>query len=418
MIASAKFKVLHIIPSLDKLDGGPATAIHLIAQALSALGVEVHVASTKTVSIAEGKGVAFGVPVARAGFTAWFFKRQTSFYKVSLPLLQWLKIHIKDYDLIHIHGLFTFSSIAAAATARHAGVPYIIRTLGILNIWEMSHSKRWFKHLSLFCIERKILNNAAAIHYTSQLEYQEVSRLKIKSRARVTSLGVKIPPDEDIAKGKSDFFESHAKCVGHRLCLFLSRLDPKKGLELLLPAFRQVIANYPDALLVIAGEGQCSYVAGLKEQAKKLGLADHVVWTGFLDEINRLQALSASTIFILPSRSENFGIALLEAMSVGLPCISTPQVALASEVAKHGAVLLASPSPSMLAEKISYLLDDPSKCLSLGHLARKTVVESYSLDTMGNDILAMYQEIIKSLKTKISDSQPASISHQKCSTAE
>src|SRR5208337_3254417 len=98
---------------------------------------------------------------------------------------------------------------------------------------------------------------------------------------------------------------------GRTLILFLSRLDAKKGLDLLLPAYAEIQRRHPGAMLVIAGDGEKDYVASLQARAAQLGVADGVVWTGFLDGAEKLAAFAAAHAFILPSYSENFGIVLV-----------------------------------------------------------------------------------------------------------
>ncbi|PYT06915.1 MAG: hypothetical protein DMF60_08220 [Acidobacteria bacterium] len=119
-------KVLHVIPSLSPQDGGPSFAMPLIARGLDIYGVQVDVATTE--GSRERRTNQNGVNVL-------YFRRQSEFYKVSLPLSRWLSEHIRDYDLVHIHGLFSYSSYTAATLAAKKGVPYIIRPLGVLNRW-------------------------------------------------------------------------------------------------------------------------------------------------------------------------------------------------------------------------------------------------------------------------------------------
>jgi glycosyltransferase involved in cell wall biosynthesis len=234
--------------------------------------------------------------------------KQTEFYKVSLPLRRWLREHVADYDVVHVHAVFSFASSAACAAARAAGVPFIVRPLGVLNSWGMQNRRRWVKSLSFRWLDKPLLDAAAAIHFTSQAEADEAAELSIRARPAV------IP----------------AASSGRNF-LFLSRIDPKKGLELLLDAFATSRAGRQGWQLVVAGAGDKPYEDALKERARASGISDRVLWTGFLEGDQRLAALAACQVFVLPSSSENFGVALLEAMAVGLPCISTEGVALARE---------------------------------------------------------------------------------------
>ena len=123
----------------------------------------MDVAATMTEADAAAQGVKFGEVLERDGFMVRFFKRQTTFYKVSLPLRAWLRSHAGDYDLLHNHAVFSFAPLAAARAARRAQVPYIMRPLGLLNTWGMENRRRWVKSLSFRLFDRPALDQAAAV---------------------------------------------------------------------------------------------------------------------------------------------------------------------------------------------------------------------------------------------------------------
>jgi len=379
-------RVLHVIPSLSPSQGGPSFALPAMARALRAEGVDVDVATTDDDGpgrrLPRGSG-----PVECEGFRAWFFPKQTEFYKVSLPLARWLNRHVRDYDLVHIHAVFSFAAIAAARAARRAGVPYLVRPLGVLNRWGMEQRRPWLKALSFRLLDKPLLDRAAGLHFTSVQEREEAAGLGLRSPARVLPLGfdlnefVTLPPT-------SVFHAAYANTAGRPLVLYLSRLDPKKNLEGLLEAWAQVSGP---ARLVIAGEGDAVYTAALRERAAQLGLGERVLWTGRLQGELKRAALAAATLYVLPSRSENFGIALLEAMAAGLPCVSTPGVALASEA--EGSVRVVAPEPAALATALRELLADPAERTRLGAAARELARRKFTLLAMGRELKAWYEEV-------------------------
>lgn len=129
-------QVLHVIPSISRVHGGPSIALETMVRGLAHAGATVHVATTDD----DGAGrldVPHGEPVTRDGATYFFFPRQTQFYKFSLPLTQWLGRSVKNYDALHIHALFSYASMPAAFFATRAHVPYILRPLGTLNRYGM-----------------------------------------------------------------------------------------------------------------------------------------------------------------------------------------------------------------------------------------------------------------------------------------
>ena len=389
-------RVLHVIPSLDPCDGGPSIALPLMARSLAMQGMEVDVVATMSAEDAREQGVRFGEPLQREGFTVRFFRRQTRFYKASLPLLRWLRAHVKDYALVHNHALFSFAPLAGAWSARKSGVPYVMRPLGLLNTWGMENRRRWIKALSFRWLDRPALDGAAAIHYTSPGEEREAARLGLRARSVVIPLGIDLTPFQHLPDPEL-FLERFPHARGRQIILFLSRLDPKKGIEVLLEALTRLEPResspikpnqtQSNPILVIAGSGDPAYVATLKERAMELNLEEDVVWAGFLDGKAKLAAFAAADLYVLPSYSENFGIALLEAMAAGLPCMSTDQVALAVEAGD--AVRRVSLEAALWAEAICEVLADTSGRSRLAHSAQR-YSKLHSLERMGSALSNLY----------------------------
>src|ERR1041384_4347263 len=176
-------RVLHVIPSLSQEDGGPSFAMPLIGRALARAGIKVDVATTER----EGE-----TRVDHDALRVFSFRRQTKFYKVSRPLTKWLSAHVRDYDLVHIHSLFSYSSVRAAAIAKKNGIPYIVRPLGVLNRWGMENRRRFLKQVSFRLVERRILQDAAVIHYTSQQERIEAEKAGVEGSPAVIPIGIDV----------------------------------------------------------------------------------------------------------------------------------------------------------------------------------------------------------------------------------
>lgn len=411
-------KVLHVIPSVSPQDGGPSFAMHLIVRGLQQAGVQVDVATTE--SNHEKR-------VNHDGANLFYFHRQSEFYKVSLPLSRWLSSHIRNYDLVHIHALFSYSSYTASRVARKNGVPYIVRPLGVLNRWGMQNRRKLLKRLSFRFIEQRIMRNAAAIHYTSQQERLEAEETGARNESVVIPLAVDLSGFREL-RGPERFFEKFAHARSSDIILFLSRLDQKKGLDLLLRAFathdrrrttedgRQTgdgrrmtddrgpssvvglpsssVVGRPRPMLVIAGEGDDQFVAGLRRLADELGIADEILWTGFLGGDDKLSALAAASLFVLPSYSENFGIALVEAMAAGLPCVMSDQVGIAVDAKEYDAGLVVPCEVGPLASAMQRLLDDPELRGRLGDNARHLVEDRFSLEAMSNSLVKLYDRVL------------------------
>lgn len=386
-------RVLHVIPSLSPSSGGPSFALPAMARALTAHGVRLVAATTD--DDGPGKrlaGIALGTELPQeGGWTAICFPKQTEFYKCSLPLGAWLRSHIREFDVVHVHALFSFASLAGARAAASRGVPFIIRPLGVLNRWGMENRRRWIKALSFRWLELPLLKRAFAMHYTSQMEMRDAARFGLKNRQVVIPIGIDLAPFARLPS-RAVFTHQHPETAATRNLLFLSRIDAKKGLDLLIAAFAQLLPRHPNLRLIICGDGDPALVAALKAQATTAN-ADHAItWAGRVKGELRFAAFAAADIFVLPSHSENFGIALLEAMASGLPSVSSDQVALAADAALESAVMIAPREPAGLAGSIDELLHSESRRQALSQAARTLAQRDYSLESMGSRLFELYQE--------------------------
>ena len=177
------------------------------------------------------------------------------------------------------------------------------------------------------------------------------------------------------------------------MILFLSRLDAKKGLDLLLPAFAEM--NRTDAVLVIAGNGDQAFVDELRESAARLKIEGQTVLTGFLSGQEKLAAFAAASVFTLPSYSENFGIAAVEALAAGLPCVISDQVGIATEVNEFEAGLVVQCRIAELAAALQRMMNEPQLRSRMGANSRRLAANRYSTQAMTEALVRLYQEIGK-----------------------
>jgi glycosyltransferase involved in cell wall biosynthesis len=321
--------------------------------------------------------------------TYWYFRRQTRFYTFSWPLGAWLARHVADFDIVHIHALFSYATLPAAFWARRRGVPYIVRPLGTLNEWGMTHRRPWLKKASFRLLEGRIVKHAALMHYTSDRERHEAEKLDVRTPSAIIPNALSATP----AVGVPGEFRRRHALHGRRIILFLSRLDRKKGLDLLLRAFADVRRRVPDATLVIAGDGPRELVGQLEAVAEALGIAADVVWTGFLAGQDKQAALADADVFALPSYSENFGIAVAEAMAAGLPVIVSDQVGIHGDIARAAAGLVVACQLGNLTQAMLRLLNDSDLRASMGRNGKRLVATKYSQDAVTGEVLDIYNRI-------------------------
>ena len=351
-------------------------------------GVEVHVATTDDDNDGRLK-LPLGMPISAGGATYWHFRRSTRIYQSSLGLTSWLLRHTAEFDLVHIHSLFTYPATAAAAIARRRSIPYVVRPLGVLNRWGLQSGRAWVKRLSLRLIEGRILRRAAAVQFGSVAERLETEEVCPLGRAVV----IPNPVDLDQPAKRGLFRARHQALRDRQIVLFLGRLSPVKGLELLLDAFEIVRKANPRAVLVVAGSGDDCYVRKLRARADKLGISRDVVWTGFLDRTAKAAALADADVFVVPSQSESFGLAAVEALAASVPTVLTVGVGIADEVAGSGAGLVVPQEAWAIACAIERILRDGELAFALSRRARALVASRYEPGAVAAQVLKLYTEI-------------------------
>ena len=375
-------RVLHVIPSLAPCHGGPSVVLPIMERALVAEGVEVETITTDDDGSGQRNGKGDGSPREENGVVRRYFPKQTEFYKVSLPLARWIRHEVSRYDVVHIHALFSYTSIAAARAAKRAGVPYVIRPLGVLNDYGITQRRAMLKRFSLRWMEGPILRHAAAVHFTLDAEREEAERLGIPFKSAVIPLGIEalsLPPADP-----------HASPY----VLYLSRIDPKKNIECLLDGWSRICGARTGWRLVIAGSGDPAYLTTLRARSVSLGIAATVEWAGQVGGDGKAKLLADATIFTLPSHSENFGIAAAEALLAGKPCVFTPGVAVGVQAAANGAAVLADGNAKSLAAALLNLMDDVDQRTSLALKARQFAATELSAVTMGSRLKILYQSLI------------------------
>jgi glycosyltransferase involved in cell wall biosynthesis len=380
-------RVLHVIPSISPVRGGPSETIRAIVHGLASAGVHVEVVTTDD----DGAGRLHRESPHRIIDGAWVhcFPRQSRFYTFSSSLTIWLARHVKDFHIVHIHSLFSYPAVIAGFFANRCGVPYVVRPLGVLNRWGMRYRRRWLKKVSYSLIERQILNGAAAVHYTSEYERREAGDLGSRDRAVIIPNPVNAPVYSRVA-GRQ-FLALYPQVAGRLVILFLSRLDRKKGVDLLLAAFAKVHAKHPETILVIAGAGDRRFTAELHDQAAHLGIREHIVWTGFLNAEQKSSAFAAADLYVLPSRSENFGVAAVEAMAAGLAVVVTDQVGIHETIAGATAGLVTRCNADSLTSAIIHLLRHPALRARMGSNGKRLRENLYSTEAVSEQLLDLYE---------------------------
>lgn len=386
---SSTLRVLHVLASISHARGGPSVAVRNMMKALHKRGVAVDVATTDD----DGDTQRLAVPLDRFveldGQRLRYFPRQTLKYAVSYPMLRWLRQNARAYDIVHTHGLFSFAPLAAAWQARAAGVPYVMRPAGVLDTWGMKNKSRVVKATSVRLVEGPLLRSAAAVHFMTPLEQARAAELPLSIRPIVLPLGFEFAAAADEPSQSGD----DLSLDGKRVILYLARIHPIKCVDVLLRAF----ASLPDRssmVLLIAGDGDPELVGSLKRLASELGIDGQVQWLGFAAGARKRRLLSRATVFTLPSASENFGVAVVEAMNAGLPVVVTRGCGLSDFVNTSRAGLVTDGSVEGLRSALAQLLADDQLRREMGEAGRRAVDRELSLEAFGARLETLYRNIL------------------------
>lgn len=387
-------KVLHVIPSVSPLLGGPTyVALHLV-KALRDLGIETEIATTN-----DNGSEILDVPLQERTeyeqVPIWFFPRfplPMKEFLFSTELTRWLWKHLSGYDILDNHYLFSYASTCAGAIARQQKVPYTVRTIGQLSPWALAQS-RIKKQLYTHIVERHNLRQASAIHCTTPGEAEDVRKFGIQTPTITLPLGVNTPDCYPRARKRLD--EKYGIASDVPIVLLLSRLHYTKRPDLLLTSLRSLAQKGHSFHLCLAGAGEPDYLNYLQALIVSLGLTAQTSFTGFVTGQDKEILLQGSDIFVLPSFSENFGVAVAEAMAAGLPVVVTPGVQIAPDIAAAQAGLVVEGEVEPLSAAIAQLLQSPELRQQLGDNGRRFAQSHYSWEAIAQQLAAAYTAIIQ-----------------------
>ncbi|HVG32900.1 MAG TPA: glycosyltransferase [Pyrinomonadaceae bacterium] len=377
-------RVLHVVPSLDPATGGPARSVPALCRALQAEGVTVSLYTFRPADapVTVSSGETFPI--------TYFKPFSTSRQLPSVNFYRRLRRDVLQYDLVHLHSLWNPAISLAALCCRRASVPYVLSPRGMLQSGAVRRKAR-LKSAYYRLWERDTVGHASALHFFTESEAAE-SEPFMSPNASFTVVRNGVDPDalKDVAAGQ--FRKAYPSLQGKRIALFLGRLHWSKGLGLQADALALLVREFPDLVWVLVGPDEGEW-AHLSEQIARLGLTQHVLWTGPLSQSRCLEALKDADVFLLTSRHEAHSVAMNEALITGVPICLTDTVRF-DEIEAYGAGRVVTADAKALANAVAEILNDPARAASMRLAGRRLATEHLAWPKVARAMIEVYEKIL------------------------
>lgn len=368
-------KVTHVVPTIAARTGGPAFGTVQLAQALGERGVDVLLIATDQAGPAQlgGRNREFELtlPPEAANIDYELFPVLWPQRLARSPLLrERLNVLAASSDVIHIHGLFLYPAYAAWQACRARHTPFIVSPHGSLTPWVQRHG-RVRKQATHLLWQRKMLREATYLHATTFDEAEHWPAYMSGERTVVIPNGIDQAVFRRHPQRRSSFRDRHGIPSNEPVVLSLSRLSRTKNLDSLVAALVRLHHNFGlEAHLVLAGPDDEGLADDLQRIADDGRISGFLHLVGHLGEQDKQDALSACDVFSLPSHSESFGIAAVEALAAGVPTHLSNGVYLSRDLAEDEAALVSDTSACGIADALASILTTPELAGALGHNGR------------------------------------------------
>lgn len=371
---------LNVVSHLDPRYGGLSAVVPQLGS---------MIAASKEFSIGIAAFCAPGelyAPPGHSTLNLSYWPTSRSVWLQDRELRERFRAEIAAADGVHIHGLWEQSTAAAAHTARALRRPYVLSAHGMLDPWALS-IKKWKKRLYSTLLEKANVNGAACLHALTHAEAKDYRRYGSRQPIAVIPNGVHIPSSTN-----SDIFlDQFPHLRNKRIILFLGRLHPKKGLDILLESWASLAQSWPEAHLVLAGPDFVGTRSILEKQVLEKGISESTTFPGMLRHEIKWSALMAAECFILPSYSEGLSVSVLEAMGIGLPVIISDQCNLPEVKTLNAGWLIQSKTTAIASTLREFLNNSTVANKVIGARGREFIARHYNWSVISTQMSEVYR---------------------------
>jgi glycosyltransferase involved in cell wall biosynthesis len=386
MCTSSDLRVLHVAVDLDRRRGGTAQAPMSICRGLRQYGVDAEVVSV-SIPGAERHSLIHEYPdVPAFEFRSSFPARFTN----SFELRDWLEENVDNYDLVEIHEIFSFPPIYARQACVRRNVPYLLNTHGALIPSDLK-KRRLLKLLFRRPFLKPLLRQAVALKAATPLE----AEVMVTYGERTHKVVLPLPVEPLTGSGDGTRFRlKHGIPTDATVVTCMARIDPVKGIELLIGSLARLKAKFPKLWFLLVGTGRAEYLKSIEDRVAAEGMAGWTTIPGFLSGVDKGDALAATNLYVQLSYRENFCYTVAEALAAGLPCLLSDQIGLTPFVLAAGAGVACTPVQSDVDQALQTLLGSQGAWGELGRRGRKLFAESLSTKATIQQLIALYGRVV------------------------
>ena len=385
-------KILFVIPAIGSVYGGPSKCVLDLAEALGRQGLELDIVTT-TANGSSRLNVPIQTWIKKKFYRIQYFSYKNFIdYKFSWSLTYWLFKNISNYDLVHTQTLFSYPTLPAHWACQLYQISYVMTPHGMLEPWALAY-KSWKKGPYFNLLEKPALQRSSAIQMLASTEAENVRQLGLKLPLIIVPNGVHQNDFQSLVDPET-FYQKFPEIRHKKLILFLGRIDPKKGLDLLAIAFGKIQAQFPQTHLIIAGPDNIGFSSTVKQYFINSNCLEAVTFTGMLTGSMKYSALAAADLYIAPSYSEGFSVSVLEGMASGLPCVITTGCNF-PEAEIEKAALVVDIDAQQIADALLWCLINSEEAKKMGDRARQFIFEQYTWDNLSKIMIEHYQNILK-----------------------
>jgi glycosyltransferase involved in cell wall biosynthesis len=381
-------QVCQVVASINQDIGGPAYSVTHLAESLTDYQINSHLFTLdyswhgQQLAVKNAKLHSLAASKIAKYFRGW---QPQAFNYLD-------RLATNELAIIHNHGLWMFPNCYARKIATKHQLPLVISPRGMLESWSLKHS-RAKKYLAWLLYERQNLTKATVFHATSSLELESIRKLGYQQPIALIPNGITLPQYSQ-SPAKDTLINLFPELAGKNWLLFLSRIHPKKGLEDLLLTWQKLSSQFPDWHLIIAGSDLIGYQQKLQELTQILNLTNRVTFTGMLSGETKASALNNADLFILPTYSENFGIAIAESLAHSVPVITTKNAPW-QDLIQYDCGWWIDNNLSVLETTLTKALTlSKTERKLMGENGKKLVVNNYSWHSIAEQMSQVYHWIL------------------------